>query len=151
MSLQCHSCAQTMDRGERCLGPDLESHHQAPRVRVTRSRPGELLKPGRKRFLWRYLERHCCRAMLEYLLKTSRNVFCQHCLRRERSEVEQSIGAGAKLSGRRPPAHWTGIGPVNEGIMFGQLSVSLFCFRFLFFVFEECAWVYGNACVSECL
>ena len=95
--------------------------------------------------------RHCCRAVLEYLLKTSRNVFCQHCLRRERSEVEQSIGAGAKLSGRRPPAHWTEIGPVNEGIMFGQLSVSLFCFRFLFFVFEECAWVYGNACVSECL
>ena len=23
MSLQCHSCAQTLDRGERCLGPDL--------------------------------------------------------------------------------------------------------------------------------
>ena len=43
------------------------------------------------------------------------------------SEVEQSWGAGAKLSGRRPPAHWTGIGALNEGIMFGQLSMLLFC------------------------
>ena len=34
--------------------------------------------------------------------------------------------ASAKLPGRRPPAHWTGRGPVNEGIMFGQLSVLLF-------------------------
>ena len=24
MSLQCHSCSQTLDRGERCLGPDLQ-------------------------------------------------------------------------------------------------------------------------------
>ena len=24
MSLRCHSCAQTLDRGERCLGPDLQ-------------------------------------------------------------------------------------------------------------------------------
>ena len=24
MSLQCHSCTQTLDRGERCLGPDLQ-------------------------------------------------------------------------------------------------------------------------------
>ena len=24
MSSQCHSCAQTLDRGERCLGPDLQ-------------------------------------------------------------------------------------------------------------------------------
>ena len=39
------------------------------------------------------------------------------------SDVEQSWGAGAKLPDRRPPAHWTGRGPVNEGIMFGELSV----------------------------
>ena len=59
--LRCHSCGQTLDRGERCLGPDLQCprywHHHAPRVRVTRSQPGELLKPGRKRLLWRLLER----------------------------------------------------------------------------------------------
>ena len=80
MSLECHSCAQTPDRGERCLGPDLQcprKRHQAPRVRVTRSQPGELLKPGRKGLLWRLLDRHCCRTMLEYLLNTSTNVFCQ--------------------------------------------------------------------------
>ena len=40
---------------------------------------------------------------------------------------------------------WTGRGPVNEGVMFGQLSVLLFSF------FEECARVCGNGCVSECL
>ena len=43
------------------------------------------------------------------------------------SEVEQSWGAGAKLSGRRPPVHWTGIGTVNEGIVFGELRMLLFC------------------------
>ena len=60
LSLQCHPCAQILDRGERCLGPDLQyprKRHQAPRVRVTRSQPGELLKPGRKGLLWRLLER----------------------------------------------------------------------------------------------
>ena len=50
------------------------------------------------------------------------------------SDVEQSKGAGAKLPDRRPPAHWTGRGPVNEGIMFGELSLLflslLFCFCF---------------------
>ena len=61
LSLRCHSCAQILDRGERCLGRDLQyprkRHHQAPRVRVTRSQPGELLKPGRKGLLWMLFER----------------------------------------------------------------------------------------------
>ena len=60
MPWQCHSCAQILDRGVRCLGPDLHyprKLHQASRVRVTRSQPGELLMPGRKRLLWRLLER----------------------------------------------------------------------------------------------
>ena len=57
------------------------------------------------------------------------------------SDVEQSCGAGAKLAGRRPPPQWTGRGPVNERIKFGQLSVLLL----------ECARVYVNGCVSECL
>ena len=38
-------------------------------------------------------------------------------------------GAGANLPGRRPPAHWTGRGPVNEGIMFGELSFLFFVLR----------------------
>ena len=46
------------------------------------------------------------------------------------SDVGQSWGAGAKLPGRRPLPHWTGRGPVNEGIMFDQLSVLLFLFLF---------------------
>ena len=60
MSLQCHSCAQILDRGERCLGRDLQyprKRHQVPHVRVTGNQPGELLKPGRKTLLWRLLER----------------------------------------------------------------------------------------------
>ena len=68
------------------------------------------------------------------------------------SDVEQSRGAGAKLPGRRPPAHCTGRGAENKGIMFGELSVVFFCFCCcLFFGFEACAWVYGNGCVSKCL
>ena len=38
-SLQCHSCAQILERGERCPGRDVEypreRHHPAARVRVT--------------------------------------------------------------------------------------------------------------------
>ena len=48
------------------------------------------------------------------------------------SDVGQSCGAGVKLSGRRPPPHWTGRGTVKEGIMFGELSVLLFVFLFHF-------------------
>ena len=65
-------------------------------------------------------------------------------LGKKASDVGQSRGAGFQLPGRSPPQHWTGRGPVNEGIMFGQLSV-------LLFLFDECARVYGNGCVSECL
>ena len=31
-----------------------------------------------------------------------------------------------KFSGRRLPPHWTGRGQLIEGVMFGELSVSLF-------------------------
>ena len=54
-------------------------------------------------------------------------------LGKKATEVEQPWGAGADLLGRRPPPHWTGRGPVNESIMFGELSVLLFFFCFLFF------------------
>ena len=74
--------------------------------------------------------------MLEYLLNTSANDFCQYCPRR---------GASAKLPGRRPQAQWTGSGPVNEGVMFGELNDLLFLFV------EEYAWVFRNRYVSECL
>ena len=42
------------------------------------------------------------------------------------SEVEQPRGASAKLPGRRPAAHWTGRGQLNEGVVFGELMVLLF-------------------------
>ena len=32
---------------------------------------------------------------------------------------------------------------MNEGVMFSELRV-------LLFMYYECAWVYGNGCVSEC-
>ena len=67
-------------------------------------------------------------AMLEYLLNTLTTVFCYNCLRR----LGLGSGAGAKHPESRPPAHWTGRGRVNEGIMFGELSILLLLFvRFL--------------------
>ena len=47
-----------------------------------------------------------------------------------RSVLGQGVrrGAGAKLPENRPPAHGTGRGPVNKGIMFGELSILLLLF-----------------------
>ena len=53
------------------------------------------------------------------------------------SDVEQSRGAGAKLPGRGPPAHWTVTGAGKEGILFGELSVFFFCFCFLFLLLKR--------------
>ena len=44
-------------------------------------------------------------------------------LGKKTSTVEHSRGAGAILPCRVPPPHWTGRGPVNESIMFGELSI----------------------------
>ena len=74
------------------------------------------------------------------------------------SDVGQSRGAGVKLPGRRPPPHWTERGPVKEGIMFGELSVLLFVFLFLFWgvcsgVWEcPCEWMSWQCqCCAEIL
>ena len=68
--------------------------------------------------------------MLEYLLNISTNVFCQYCPRTRSpptwTSPEEQVAV--KLPGRRPPPHWTGRGPVNEGVMFGQLTVFFFFF-----------------------
>ena len=63
--------------------------------------------------------------MLESVLNTSTNIFCQKA-----SDVKQSWEASAKSPDRRPSPRWTGIGPVNEGIMFGKLSAFSFLFHF---------------------
>ena len=52
------------------------------------------------------------------------------------SDVVHSRRASAELPDRRPTPHWT------EEDNWTKASC---------FVFEECAWVYGNGCVSECL
>ena len=69
------------------------------------------------------------------------------------SDVEKSWEAGAKLAESRPPPHWTGRGQLNEGIMFGELRCFFrhFFFFFFYFFLEECEWLDGNGCVSECL
>ena len=100
MSLQCHSC-QWADSGpwrkmswawpristKTTSGTTCPSHQESA---------GELLKPGRKRLLWRLLDRALlmpgrkrllmrlletdyCWAMFWYLLNTSGSVFCQYC------------------------------------------------------------------------
>ena len=43
------------------------------------------------------------------------------------SHVEQTWGAAAKLPGRRPPARWTRRGPLNKGIMIGELRDYSLC------------------------
>ena len=63
--------------------------------------------------------------MLEYLLNTSTNIFCQYCPRSETSDVEHSWGASAKLPESRPPPHWTGR-VLQKGHMFRELSVFIF-------------------------
>ena len=70
--------------------------------------------------------------MLQYLLSTFTNVFYYNCPKRQ----GLPIGAGAKLPESRPPSHWTGRGPLNEGIMFGGLSILLVCFFFRFLIFS---------------
>ena len=61
---------------------------------------------------------------------------------------ESWLGASTKLPGHRPPSHWTGRGQINEGILFGELSVLLFvCFRSVHGWIGYC----GNGRVSECL
>ena len=75
-----------------------------------------------------------CRAMLECLLNTFTNVFCYNCPRLQ----DLGSGAGAKLPESHPAVHWTGRGTVNEGIMFGELSILLL----LFLPFFRC--VYGR-------
>ena len=51
------------------------------------------------------------------------------------SDVEQSWGESAELSGSHAAPRWTGRGQLNEGIMFCELKVLLFVF-----VFEKRAW-----------
>ena len=62
--------------------------------------------------------------MLEYLLHTFTNVFCSKCPSRQ--GVRR--GTSAKLPENRPPEHCTGRRPVNNGIMFGELSILLLLF-----------------------
>ena len=64
--------------------------------------------------------------MLEFVLNTSTNIFCQYFLGEKASDVEKSLGAGAKLPGRLPPPLWTGGGQLNEGVTFSELTVLLF-------------------------
>ena len=88
MSLGCHSCAQTLESGER----------------------------------------HYCREMLEYVLNTSTNVFYRYCPGRQGLRGGAVVRSRCLASRPSPTTYWTGRGPINEGIMFGELSVVLFVF-----------------------
>ena len=87
MSFQCHSCAQTLDRGEWCLGADLNVRdNDIIRLHVSES-PGFSLgscssHPGIG-YCGDCYKGYCCREMLQYVVITSTNVFCQYCPRRE--------------------------------------------------------------------
>ena len=54
-------------------------------------------------------------------------LFVSTVLGERSSDVEQPWAASAKLPGSRPPPHWRRRGPVNKGIMFGELSDYILC------------------------
>ena len=74
-------------------------------------------------------------------------------LRDKASDVEQSLGSSAKLPG---PSHTSTLDRKRTSKRrhhvwwVERFAVVLFSL-FSFFVFEECAWVDGNGCVSEWL
>ena len=89
------------------------------------------------------------------IVEVVRNIICWRHLQmfsvitflgEKASDVEQSWEASAKLPDRRPPARWTGRGPVNECIMFGKLSAFFYLMFYLIFylifwgVCMECVW-----------
>ena len=78
--------------------------------------------------------------MLEFVLNTSTNVFCQYCPRREGLGRWAVVRASAKLPSGRPLPLWTGRGQLNESVMFGELRVCLFFF-FLFFFRSVHGWM----------
>ncbi len=67
--------------------------------------------------------------MLEFVLNTSTNVFCQYCPRREGLGRGAVVKQSAKLPGGRQLPLWTGRGQLNETVMFGELSFFFFFFR----------------------
>ena len=106
-SSECHFCAQTLDS------------------RVTRSQPGELLKPCR--LLWRLLERtllpgdvlffveHICKCFVSTVLGLREGL-------RRWSSAEEQLPSFLAVAHQ----HCTGRGQLNEGFMFGEVRVLLF-------------------------
>ena len=90
LPLRCHSCAQTLDRGEGCLGHDLNygdndiiscRHHVSDSPGVSL---GSCCTQSRKGYCACCYKRYCCRAML---LNTSTNVSVSTVLGEEDSDV----------------------------------------------------------------
>ena len=122
MSLQRHSCAQTLDRGERCLGPDLQCQSMCMGMHV-----------------WANVFTMPFLCICQYCPRTGEKV----------SEVEQPRGADAKLPGCHPPPHWTRRGLLNE-VMFGELRILLFvCFRSVHGWIGMDVWV--NVCLYDAI
>ena len=95
ISSECHSCAQTLERGERCLGF------------------GELM----------ILLFVCFRRVNGWMeMDVWVNICLYDAIRLRRLWTEEKYvwGASAKLPGRRPPRHCTARGQLNEGVIFGH-------------------------------
>ena len=75
---------------------------------------------------------HCCREMLEHVLNTSTNVFCQYCPRQEGLNREAVLRRRCQSSWASPITILDRRGPVNESIMFGELSILLLFFIKIF-------------------
>ena len=141
LSLQCHSCAQILDRGERCLGCDL--HYPQNDIRYHCPSHQELLKPGRKKVIVEVVRKAIVIGKCWNICWTHLQMFSvSTVLGQKSSDVEQSRRASAKLPDRRPPPHCTGRGQLNESVVFGELRALLFVLGVCMGVWEwMCEWM----------
>jgi len=130
MSLQCHSCAQT--------APWSKMSRAWPPLSAITTSSGSTC-PSHQESAWWAAEARLERVIVEVVRKaivaeqyicicwTHLQIFSVSTVLAEKtSDVDQTWRASAKLSGRRLPPHLTGRGQLIEGVMFGELSVSLF-------------------------
>ena len=121
-----------------------------PRRKMSRAWPPVSVKttssdstcPSHQKSAWGAAEARQEKVIVEVVRKAisvAWRVFVEHTCKRFMSVLSAYRGAvlrsSANLPGRSPPPHWTGRGPVNESIMFGELpSILLFFFFFFFFL-----------------
>ena len=109
--------------------------------------------PSHQKSAWGAAEARQEKVIVEVVRKAisvAWRVFVEHTCKRFMSVLSAYRGAvlrsSANLPGRSPPPHWTGRGPVNESIMFGELPSILLFFFFFFFFWGVCMSLWELMC-----